>query len=282
MNIRDLLLKYSQQNYNKIDSYNLAAEEIILSKICYSPLCDHVTLKGGIVMFMLTKKQRSVTKDIDFDFVSFPLTENAIKSFVDSLNNNGDDFKVSIGGLFVELKHEDYQGIRVPLLISDTNGDKLLIKIDIGVHTNKEIPQQKIEILKPYSRRPLVLNANPPEQIVAEKLVALARIGERTTRYKDIYDIYFLLANRMVNNLLFKETINIILEKSRKNHRLNISEFKNIIHSVLENKRFEQNFRKAKNQWIKEDYQTMKEYILNFIDIVCYPCTNVCTVIEGQ
>lgn len=282
MNVRDLVLKYSKQNYNKIDSYNLAAEEIILSKICKSPLCDHVTLKGGIVMFILTEKQRSVTKDIDFDFVSFPLTENAIKSFVDSLNNNGDDFKVSIEGLFVELKHEDYQGIRVPLLISDTNGDKLLIKIDIGVHTNKEIPQQKIEILKPYSTRPLVLNANPPEQIVAEKLVALARIGKRTTRYKDIYDIYFLLANRMINNLLFKEIIEIVLKNSRKNHRLNISEFKNIIHSVLENKRFEQNFRKAKNQWIKEDYQTMKEYILNFIDIVCDPCANVCTVIESQ
>ena len=282
MNVRDLVLKYSKQNYNKIDSYNLAAEEIILSKICKSPLCDHVTLKGGIVMFILTEKQRSVTKDIDFDFVSFPLTENAIKSFVDSLNNNGDDFKVSIEGLFVELKHEDYQGIRVPLLISDTNGDKLLIKIDIGVHTNKEIPQQKIEILKPYSRRPLFLNANPPEQIVAEKLVALARIGKRTTRYKDIYDIYFLLANRMINNLLFKEIIEIVLKNSRKNHRLNISEFKNIIHSVLENKRFEQNFRKAKNQWIKEDYQTMKEYILNFIDIVCDPCANVCTVIESQ
>lgn len=282
MNVRDLLLKYSKQNYNKIDSYNLAAEEIILSKICNSPLCDHVTLKGGIVMFMLTEKQRSVTKDIDFDFISFPLTESAIKSFVDSLNNNGDDFIISIGGLFVELKHEDYQGIRVPLLISDTNGDKLSIKIDIGVHTNKEIPQQKIEILKPYSRRPLFLNANPPEQIVAEKLVALARIGERTTRYKDIYDVYFLLANSMVNNLLFKEIINIILENSRKNHRLSILEFKNIIHSVLENKRFEQNFRKAKNKWIKEDYQTMKEFILNFIDIVCDPCSNVYTVIESQ
>lgn len=43
MNVRDLLLKYSKQNCNKIDSYNLAAEVIILSKICYSPLCNHVT-----------------------------------------------------------------------------------------------------------------------------------------------------------------------------------------------------------------------------------------------
>lgn len=274
MNVRDLVNKYSKQNYNKIDSLNLAAEEIILSKICLSPLSNHVTIKGGIVMFALTKRQRSVTKDIDFDFVSFPLNENAIKSFIDSLNRNSDDFKISIGGVLVPLKHHDYHGIRVPLLITDTNGDKLSIKIDVGVHTNKEIPQHKIEFLKLDSGRLVVLNANPPEQIVAEKLFALARIGEKTTRYKDIYDVYFLLVSKMINNELLKEIINILLE----NCRLTISEFKNNVHCVLENKMFEHNFRRAKNQWIKKDYQTMKKYILNYIDTLDDVCTSVCTV----
>ena len=55
MIIEQLISKYKKLGFDYRNSKNLAAEEILLSKIASSPLSEHVTLKGGVVMFNLTK-----------------------------------------------------------------------------------------------------------------------------------------------------------------------------------------------------------------------------------
>ena len=65
MLIKNLINKYTNQGFNFRNAQNLAAEEIVISKIASSPLVDHVALKGGIAMFNITKNDRRVTQDID-------------------------------------------------------------------------------------------------------------------------------------------------------------------------------------------------------------------------
>lgn len=67
MLIEEIINKYRKQGHSSRNANNLAAEEIILTKIASSELCENITLKGGIVMFNLTKNNRRVTQYIDFD-----------------------------------------------------------------------------------------------------------------------------------------------------------------------------------------------------------------------
>lgn len=45
-----------------------------------------MTIKGGLVVQKLSNNVRRVTKDIDFDFIHYSLSDSAIEKFVDSLN----------------------------------------------------------------------------------------------------------------------------------------------------------------------------------------------------
>ena len=87
MLIQDLVEKYIKQGHNFRNAQNLAAEEIIINKISSSSLSEYVTLKGGIVMYNLTKNNRRVTQDIDFDLIRYSIDESSIRLFVKKMNN---------------------------------------------------------------------------------------------------------------------------------------------------------------------------------------------------
>ena len=44
-----------------------------------------------------------------------------------------------------------------------------------------------------------ILIINSKKQIICEKLKSLLRFGIRTTRYKDIFDIYYLINSTTIN-----------------------------------------------------------------------------------
>lgn len=83
MSISELVSKYTSLGHNYRDAQNLAAEEIILNKIASSPLAENITLKGGIVMFNMTKSNRRVTQDIDFDLIRYSIDNESIMTFVE-------------------------------------------------------------------------------------------------------------------------------------------------------------------------------------------------------
>ena len=56
-----------------------------------------------------------------------------------------------------------------------------------------------------------ILVINSKEQIICEKLKSLLRFGIRTTRYKDIFDIYYLINNTIINKDDLLNIINILI-----------------------------------------------------------------------
>lgn len=69
----EMLEKRIAEGMSLGDARNVVAEEILLKKIASSELAEHVALKGGIVMYNLTKNERRVTKDLDFDLIRYSI-----------------------------------------------------------------------------------------------------------------------------------------------------------------------------------------------------------------
>ena len=59
--------------------------DVVLSLIAASRMADHVTVKGGVVMQQISGDKRRATRDLDLDFVRYPMTDEAIRSFIHAL-----------------------------------------------------------------------------------------------------------------------------------------------------------------------------------------------------
>ena len=69
INLLDLVNKYIDDEYNEIYANAKAAQDIILRYLFKSNYKNNITLKGGVVMYNLSKNKRRVTIDIDIDLI---------------------------------------------------------------------------------------------------------------------------------------------------------------------------------------------------------------------
>jgi len=92
-----------------------------------------------------------------------------------------------------ELKQQDCHGKRVYVQIEDTYGNKINNKIDVGVHKKFEIEQEKycFDITLNNEGANLLINSN--EQRFTEKLRSLLKFGSISTRYNNIFDMYYFI-----------------------------------------------------------------------------------------
>lgn len=65
-------------------------------------------------------------------------------------------------------------------------------KIDLGVHNRFELKQEEYCFDIAYDDEGASLLINSDEQMLAEKLRSLLKFGPFSTRYKDVYDMYYL------------------------------------------------------------------------------------------
>ena len=264
MLINELINKYIGRGYSFKDAQNLAAEEIIIKKISSSPLANNITLKGGIVMFNLSKNARRVTQDIDFDFIRYSLDNESIYFFIEKLNDVNDGILVTVRGSIEKLHQENYKGARVNLLLIDRTKTKLKIKLDIGVHTYCIIEQKTLIFTFENDKDTIKINVNPSEQIFVEKILSLGRLGVLSTRYKDIYDLYYLIENKLINIDTIREILPIFLISSSKKPD-NIIDLINFVIDTLEDKYFALEANKPAFKWIDIDYEILKKTIIEFI-----------------
>lgn len=256
--------KYIKQGHNFRNAQNLAAEEIVLNKIAASPLSEHVTLKGGIVMFNLTKSDRRVTQDIDFDLIRYSLDERSIKLFIEKMNTVDDGVVASMSKNIEQLHQEDYKGVRVHLSLKDSENSLLSIKLDIGIHTYSAIEQKKIVFTFGSDGKSVSIKVNPCEQVFAEKLLSLARLGPISTRYKDVYDLYYLISNNLVDINKTREILNIFF-KSSKREPNDIFDMNNSIIDTLDDKNYREEAINPASKWIDVSYEDLKNTIVMFL-----------------
>lgn len=91
---------------------------------------------------------------------------------------------------------------------------------------------------------------NSPEQIVCEKLKSLLKFGIRSTRYKDIFDFYYLINNGILNKDRLIKYIDLLIIKDENINQNTINEIIIRLEAILNNRRFIARLDNARSNWI--------------------------------
>lgn len=202
MNLQQEVDKIKKDGYNEANAEAKLCQDIIIKAISQSSLSRNVTIKGGVVMRSLSKNERRATQDLDLDFIKYSISEESIHIFIDKLNCI-DGIRLQISAPIEELKHQDYKGKRIHIEVSDDIGNVLSLKMDIGVHKDLDIEQKEYCFDICFQEDSVSVLINSSEQMITEKLKSLMRFGIRSTRYKDVFDIYYLLDSVDLQKLRF-------------------------------------------------------------------------------
>lgn len=227
------------------------AQDAMLDLIAKSMLATNITIKGGVLMQHVSKDSRRATTDFDLDFVRYSIADASIKKFIKALNAGGSVFSVQLTGNIEELEHQDYSGKRIHAVISDSHGNAIKSKVDIGVHTlvSPELEDVCFDLSKLDESVTLLADSN--EQAVAEKLHSLLRIGAASTRYKDVFDIYYLLIVRGIDQKKLDDALDALVFKDPSMREENYGDIAKRLRSVFSNRRFSSQLPRAKNDWLE-------------------------------
>ncbi len=264
MNISETLNLYKEKGYNGDTAIYKMCQDIVLSRIASSSFKNNVTIKGGIVMMELSKDNRRATVDIDVDFIKYSLEDKLIEKFIGKLSTNELVFKISAP--IKKLHHQDYDGKRVYIEITDKYQNSISTKIDIGVHKNFDIKQDELCFDLNLLNEGISLLVNSKEQIFVEKLKSLLKFGITSTRYKDIFDLYFLINKKNFDKnrcLLYIEKL--ILMDNKLNEKT-VFEVNSSVSSILQNKVFKSKLRNSKHNWLNVSIDDAVASILKYIE----------------
>ena len=264
MNLEELRRKYLDSGFSLANASAKICQDIILNKISKSKMNKNVTIKGGVVMYGLSNDKRRATRDLDLDFIKYSLADESIKTFIDALNLVDDGIKVNIDGDIQELHHQDYNGKRVNIILRDENNFSVSAKLDIGIHKNFNIKQDEYCFNLEAINESATLVINSKEQIICEKLKSLLRFGIRTTRYKDIFDIYYLTNNTDINKDELISIIDVLIIKDTTMKENNINAIINNLNITLNNNIFKQSLSDARNNWLNVPVEDVIDNVIDY------------------
>ena len=211
MNLQKLIQKYIKAGYTDDDASAKVCQDLVLTAISNSKYFKNITIKGGVVMHNLSNDIRRATLDLDLDFIKYSLDDNSIRQFINELNKSIKNISFEIIDDIITLHHQDYSGKRVFLKIKDTFNNEINTKLDIGVHSLFELEQ--VQHIFNFNIINLEANLliNSPEQIFVEKLKSLLKFNIRSTRYKDIFDFYYLIDNDLLDKENLEKCFKILI-----------------------------------------------------------------------
>lgn len=250
MNLNDLVNNYLAQGYEIADAQSKVCQDLILYRIGKSKYAHNITVKGGVVMHNISKSARRATRDLDLDFIKYSLDDNSIINFVNELNKNNNELMIRINGNIEKLHHQLYEGKRVNISIIDNYNNSLETKLDIGVHKYFELEQDEYIFDLDILDDSVSLLINSKEQIVCEKLKSLLKFGIRSTRYKDIFDFYYLINNGNLNKDRLLKYIDLLINEDENFNQNTIDEIIIRLESILNNRRFIVKLDNARSNWV--------------------------------
>ena len=143
MNLQEVIQKYIKSGYSDELASSKVSQDLILTAIANSKYNQNITIKGGVVMHNLSNDQRRATRDLDLDFIKYPLDDKSIKNFINELNKSINYINFEIIDEIIPLHHQDYKGKRVFLKIKDNYKNEIGTKLDIGVHKLFQLEQEE-------------------------------------------------------------------------------------------------------------------------------------------
>lgn len=266
MDLGKLVNLYIRDGYELADALAKVSQDIILLKISKSSLNQNVTIKGGVVMHNISKDKRRATRDMDFDFIKYSLKDESIKKFIEKLNSVKDEITINIKEKIEELHHQDYDGRRVYITLVDKYNYRIDSKLDIGVHKDFDIEQEEYCFNLDTISESVTLFINSKEQIFAEKLKSLLRFAYTSTRYKDIFDFYYLIKHGNLNKMKLEKYIDKIIFRDELLNVNNFNDIYKMLNLIFNNRRFIFNLKNVKVNWLDIPINEVINSVLEFIE----------------
>lgn len=265
MNIDELVNNYINLGYRRIEANAKVSQDIILNKISKSNFKNNITIKGGVVMHNISKDIRRATRDLDLDFIKYSLADSSIENFINKLNSVNDGIKIEIKNPILQLHHQDYDGKRVNIIIKDNYNNTIESKLDIGVHKLLEIKQDEIFFDLGMIDSEVSLLVNSSEQIFAEKLKSLLKFGGRSTRYKDIFDFYYLIDNKKLDVEKLLKYIDILILNDESMKENSVQDIIVRLQNVFSNRAYIKMINDANNNWLYLSSDMVIKKVLKYI-----------------
>ncbi len=267
MNLEEIVRNNVALGYELIDARSKASQDVILNKIAKSKFKDNITIKGGVVMHSISHSTRRATRDLDLDFIKYSLEDNSIKEFINKLNSTSDNINIKIKSPIEELHHQDYNGKRVYIELVDNYNYVIDTKLDIGVHKLFELEQDNYYFNLDALNDGVSLLINSPEQIFTEKLKSLLKLGIRSTRYKDLFDFYYLITSKEIDAIKLLKAFQIIIFNDNNMREKTIDGIYSRLKKIFNSDIYKSNLKNPKNNWldipISDAITCVLEYIKN-------------------
>lgn len=265
MNLEEYVRKYIDEGYELNDARSKVAQDVVLTKICKSDFKNHITVKGGVVMHSISNSIRRATRDLDLDFIKYSLEDDSICEFIKKLNSVNDNINIQIVGNITELSHQDYNGKRVNIKLIDEFNYTIDAKLDIGVHKLFELEQDDYYFNLDALGEGISLLINSPEQIFTEKLKSLLKLGFRSTRYKDLFDFYYLIDNNKLDENKLLKTFKIIIFDDETMKEETIGNIISRLESIFNSKIYRSNLSNPKVNWLDISIDDAITKVLDYI-----------------
>ncbi len=265
MNLEEYVRKYIDEGYELNDARSKVAQDVVLTKICKSDFKNHITVKGGVVMHSISNSIRRATRDLDLDFIKYSLEDDSICEFIKKLNSVNDNINIQIVGNITELSHQDYNGKRVNIKLIDEFNYTIDAKLDIGVHKLFELEQDDYYFNLDALGEGISLLINSPEQIFTEKLKSLLKLGFRSTRYKDLFDFYYLIDNNKLDENKLLKTFKIIIFDDETMREETIGNIISRLESIFNSKIYRSNLSNPKVNWLNISIDDAITKVLDYI-----------------
>ena len=172
---------------------------------------------------------------------------------------------ISITAPIEEMKHQDYNGKRVYIRIVDKTGNHIDTKLDIGVHKNIYIEQEEYCFYLVKLEDSVSLLINTKEQSFTEKLKSLLRLGASSTRYKDIFDMYWFISHGSINKTVLLNDFEIIIFNDKTMRENNTGDIASRLSSVFSDSSFMESLGKSRRyNWLEIDPTEATRGLLEF------------------
>lgn len=266
MDIYEAVNKYIKVGYSENDAIPKVAQDIVLLKIGNSRYSKNITVKGGVVMHNISKDMRRATRDMDIDFIKYSLEDKSIRDFIKKLNNTNDGIKIKITGKIEPLHHQDYDGKRVYIELTDRHHYLISSKLDIGVHKYFDMEQDEYYFDFNIINEGVSLLINSKEQIMVEKLKSLLKFGITSTRFKDIFDFYYLINNESLDEDKLIKYIEILIFQDENMREHTLEDIAKRLTNILNNRRFQSRISTANNNWLEVPIKDVIDNVLDYFD----------------
>ena len=164
------------------------------------------------------------------------------------------------------LVNQSYSGKRVYLKISDKFGNRINTKLDIGVHKLFELEQDEYCFDLSLINKKVNLLINSKEQIFTEKLKSLLKLGFKSTRYKDIFDFYYLINIAGLDKKKLIINVSMLIFNDENMRENSFSSIVNRLNTIFKSPRFLKNLTDPVVNWLDISIDEAIKSVLGYLE----------------